>query len=173
MNFKLGTIFFSLLIVFTISFVGCGYKLREISQGLSGQTISVFFQNNAFNLSFVNQLKLQGGVKKIYFNKISEESDISINILEHETTRYSVALGTGARTKEARLEYFLKISLSKQGDEKELILEIRDESNYPFDESKILAIEEIEKRLNENFFSNAISRINFSLLDLRYEDTPN
>ena len=35
------------------------------------------------------------------------------------------------------------------------------------------AIEEIEKRLNENFFSNAISRINFSLLDLRYEDTPN
>ena len=98
---------------------------------------------------------------------------ISINILEHETTRYSVALGTGARTKEARLEYFLKISLNKQGDEKELILEIRDESNYPFDESKILAIEEIEKRLNENFFSNAISRINFSLLDLRYEDTPN
>ena len=99
MIFKLGTIFFSLLIFFTLSFVGCGYKLREISQGLSGQTISVFFQNNSFNLSFINQLHLQGGVKKIYFNQISEESDISINILEHKTTRYSVALGTGARTK--------------------------------------------------------------------------
>ena len=82
MNFKLGTIFFSLLIVFTISFVGCGYKLREISQGLSGQTISVFFQNNAFNLSFVNQLKLQGGVKKIYFNQIFKVTEIpSIKLL--------------------------------------------------------------------------------------------
>ena len=70
MNSKLGTIFFPLLIFFIVSFVGCGYKLREISQGLSGQTISVFFQNNAFNLSFVNQLNLQGGVKKIYFNQI-------------------------------------------------------------------------------------------------------
>ena len=112
-------------------------------------------------------------LRKFISIKFLRNADISINILEHKTTRYSVALGTGARTKEARIEYFLKISLSKQDNEKELILEIRDESNYPFDESKILAIEEIEKRLNENFFSNAISRINFSLLDLRYEDTPN
>lgn len=172
MNPKSIKIFFSLLIVFIIFSSGCGYKLRESSQGISGQTISLSFENSPINLNFANQLRSQGGANKIYFNQVYENSDIFIKILEHRTTRYSAALGTGARTKEARLEYFLKISLSKKNLDEEVILEIGDDSNYSFDESKILAIEEIEKRLNENFFSNAINKINFSLLGLRYEDTP-
>ena len=36
--------------------------------------------------------------------------------------------------------------------------------------NKIYTIEEIEKRIKENFFANAISRINFVVLNLRNED---
>jgi hypothetical protein len=49
-------------------------------------------------------------------------------------------------------------------------LEFKDSSYYSFDESRILAIEEVEKRLRENFFKNAIKRINFSLLNLLNEN---
>ena len=53
--------------------------------------------------------------------------------------------------------------------QEEIVLEIKDSSNYSFDESRILAIEEVEKRLKENFFTNSINRINFSLINLLNE----
>ena len=51
-----------------------------------------------------------------------------------------------------------------------MILEIKDSANYSFDESRILAIEEIEKQLKREFLRKAIGRINFSLLSNFYED---
>ena len=53
--------------------------------------------------------------------------------------------------------------------EEKIVVEIRDSSNYSFDESKILAIEEIEKQIKENFFTNAINRINFTALNFNNE----
>ena len=148
---------------------GCNYKLRDSYQGLNNKIVTISYENDPLNLSFINTFQKQGGTKKLYLNEIGEDSDLSMQILEHEVTRYSAALGTGARTKEARMEYVLIISFTLKGKKEEIVLEIKDSSNYSFDESRILAIEEVEKRLKENFFTNSINRINFSLRNLLNE----
>ena len=99
------------------------------------------------NQDFVRTLQRQSGLKKLYLNKEAEDTDLEIKILEHTITRYSSALGAGARTKEARMEYHLKISLTPKKREDNFLLEFKDNSYYSFDESRILAIEEVENRL--------------------------
>ena len=148
---------------------GCDYKLRSSFQGLNDLVVSIYFNENSLNQDFATTLKQESGLKKLYLNKEAENADLEIKILEHAITRYSSALGAGARTKEARLEYHLKISLTLRGEKDNFLLEFKDNSYYSFDESRILAIEEVENRLKENFFKNALKRINFSLLNILNE----
>ena len=159
------------LVFLIISFflVGCDYKLRSSYQGLNDLVVSIYFEENNMNQDFVSTLQRQSGLKKLYLNKEAEDTDLEIKILEHAIIRYSSALGAGARTKEARMEYHLKISLTPKTKEDNFLLEFKDNSYYSFDESRILAIEEVENRLKENFFKNALKRINFSLLNLLNE----
>ena len=159
------------LVFLIISFfiAGCDYKLRSSYQGLNDLVVSIYFEENNMNQDFVSTLQRQSGLKKLYLNKEVEDTDLEIKILEHTITRYSSALGAGARTKEARMEYHLKISLTPKKREENFLLEFKDNSYYSFDESRILAIEEVENRLKENFFKNALKRINFSLLNLLNE----
>ena len=159
------------LVFLIISFfiAGCDYKLRSSYQGLNDLVVSIYFEENNMNQDFVSTLQRQSGLKKLYLNKEVEDTDLKIKILEHTITRYSSALGAGARTKEARMEYHLKISLTPKKREENFLLEFKDNSYYSFDESRILAIEEVENRLKENFFKNALKRINFSLLNLLNE----
>ena len=159
------------LVFLIISFfiAGCDYKLRSSYQGLNDLIVSIYFEENNMNQDFVSTLQRQSGLKKLYLNKEAEDTDLEIKILEHTITRYSSALGAGARTKEARMEYHLKISLTPKKREENFLLEFKDNSYYSFDESRILAIEEVENRLKENFFKNALKRINFSLLNLLNE----
>ena len=156
------------LVFLIISFfiAGCDYKLRSSYQGLNDLVVSIYFEENNMNQDFVSTLQRQSGLKKLYLNKEVEDTDLEIKILEHTITRYSSALGAGARTKEARMEYHLKISLTPKKREENFLLEFKDNSYYSFDESRILAIEEVENRLKENFFKNALKRINFSLLNI-------
>ena len=148
---------------------GCDYKLRSSFQGLNDLVVSIYFNENSLNQDFATTLKQESGLKKLHLNKEAENTDLEIKILEHAITRYSSALGAGARTKEARLEYHLKISLTLRGEKDNFLLEFKDNSYYSFDESRILAIEEVENRLKENFFKNALKRINFSLLNILNE----
>ena len=159
------------LVFLIISFfiAGCDYKLRSSYQGLNDLVVSIYFEENNMNQDFVSTLQRQSGLKKLYLNKEAEDTDLEKKILEHTITRYSSALGAGARTKEARMEYHLKISLTPKKREENFLLEFKDNSYYSFDESRILAIEEVENRLKENFFKNALKRINFSLLNLLNE----
>ena len=159
------------LVFLIISFfiAGCDYKLRSSYQGLNDLVVSIYFEENNMNQDFVSTLQRQSGLKKLYLNKEAEDTDLEIKILEHKITRYSSAMGAGARTKEARMEYHLKISLTPKKREDNFLLEFKDNSYYSFDESRILAIEEVENRLKENFFKNALKRINFSLLNLLNE----
>ena len=159
------------LVFLIISFflVGCDYKLRSSYQGLNDLVVTIYFEENIMNQDFVSVLQRQSGLKKLHLNKEAEDSDLEIKILEHTITRFSSALGAGARTKEARMEYYLKIYLTPAGKKDNFLLEFKDNSYYSFDESRILAIEEVENRLKENFFKNALKRINFSLLNLLNE----
>ena len=156
------------LVFLIISFfvAGCDYKLRSSYQGLNDLVVSLYFEENNMNQDFVSILQRQSGLKKLYLNKKAEDTDLEMKILNHTITRYSSALGAGARTKEARMEYHLKISLTPKGRKDNFLLEFKDNSYYSFDESRILAIEEVENRLKENFFKNALKRINFSLLNI-------
>ena len=156
------------LVFLIISFfvAGCDYKLRSSYQGLNDLVVSLYFEENNVNQDFVSILQRQSGLKKLYLNKKAEDTDLEMKILNHTITRYSSALGAGARTKEARMEYHLKISLTPKGRKDNFLLEFKDNSYYSFDESRILAIEEVENRLKENFFKNALKRINFSLLNI-------
>ena len=159
------------LVFLIISFfiAGCDYKLRSSYQGLNDLVVSIYFEENNMNQDFVSTLQRQSGLKKLYLNKKAEDTDLEMKILNHTITRYSSALGAGARTKEARMEYHLKISLTPKGRKDNFLLEFKDNSYYSFDESRILAIEEVENRLKENFFKNALKRINFSLLNILNE----
>lgn len=159
-----------IFLVASLFLSGCDYKLRDSYQGLNNLVVSVSFDENNINKDFIIALERQAGLKKIYLNRVEEDSDLKIKILDHKIIRYSSALGAGARTKEARMEYLLKMSLNLKGKKDNLVLEFKDSSYYSFDESRILAIEEVEKRLRENFFKNAIKRINFSLLNLLNEN---
>ena len=156
-------------LIFSLFIVGCDYKLRSSFQGLNDLVVSIYFNENSLNQDFATALKQESGLKKLHLNKEAENTDLEIKILEHAITRYSSALGAGARTKEARLEYHLKISLTLRGEKDNFLLEFKDNSYYSFDESRILAIEEVENRLKENFFKNALKRINFSLLNILNE----
>ena len=158
-----------LFLIISFFIAGCDYKLRSSYQGLNDLIVSIYFEENNMNQDFVSTLQRQSGLKKLYLNKEAEDTDLEIKILEHTITRYSSALGAGARTKEARMEYHLKISLTPKKREENFLLEFKDNSYYSFDESRILAIEEVENRLKENFFKNALKRINFSLLNLLNE----
>ena len=95
------------LVFLIISFfiAGCDYKLRSSYQGLNDLVVSIYFEENNMNQDFVSTLQRQSGLKKLYLNKEAEDTDLEIKILEHTITRYSSALGAGARTKEARMEY--------------------------------------------------------------------
>ena len=163
-------LFFYALVSCVILSLGCSYKLRNNLPDFLNQTIAISIENNPLNLNFVNSLKKENLFKKVIVNQNFEDADLSIKILEHKITRFSAAIGVGARTREARLEYYLKISINKKKQKEDQILEIRDSSVYSFDESRILAIEEIEERLKENFFKNALNRINFFLWKLPNED---
>ena len=156
-------------LIISLFIAGCDYKLRSSFQGLNDLVVSIYFNENSLNQEFATTLKQESGLKKLHLNKEAEKTDLKIKILEHTITRYSSALGAGARTKEARLEYYLKISLTPRGKKDNFLLEFKDNSYYSFDESRILAIEEVENRLKENFFKNALKRINFSLLNLLNE----
>ena len=156
-------------LIISLFIAGCDYKLRSSFQGLNDLVVSIYFNENSLNQDFATTLKQESGLKKLYLNKEAENADLEIKILEHAITRYSSALGAGARTKEARLEYHLKISLTLRGEKDNFLLEFKDNSYYSFDESRILAIEEVENRLKENFFKNALKRINFSLLNILNE----
>ena len=155
-------------LIISLFLAGCDYKLRSSFQGLNDLVVSIYFDENTLNQEFATTLKQESGLKKLHLNE-EGNSDLEIKILEHTITRYSSALGAGARTKEARLEYYLKISLTPRGGKDNFLLEFKDNSYYSFDESRILAIEEVENRLRENFFKNALKRINFSLLNLLNE----
>ena len=123
------------LVFLIISFfiAGCDYKLRSSYQGLNDLIVNIYFEENNMNQDFVSTLQRQSGLKKLYLNKEAEDTDLEIKILEHTITRYSSALGAGARTKEARMEYHLKISLTPKKREENFLLEFKDNSYYSFD----------------------------------------
>ncbi|MEC7910953.1 MAG: hypothetical protein VYC46_04560, partial [Pseudomonadota bacterium] len=104
---------------------------------------------------------------KVYLNNIADDSEVIIKIIKHNITRYSAALGSGARTKEARLEYLLEISLKLKNSDKDMKYQIRNNKSYSFNESNILALEQEEEEITSDFINFALNEIKSLSLRLR------
>ena len=151
------------LILFLIS---CGYSLRTNSDLNQNVTYSIFFSESFLNSKLIDSLKLSNK-NKVHLNNITNDSDVIIKIINHNITRYSAALGSGARTKEARLEYLLEISLKLKNSDKDMKYQIRNNKSYSFNESNILALEQEEEEITSDFINFALNEIKSLSLRLR------
>jgi len=151
------------LILFLIS---CGYSLRTNSDLNQNVTYSIFFSESFLNSKLIDALKVSNK-NKVYLNNIADDSEVIIKIIKHNITRYSAALGSGARTKEARLEYLLEISLKLKNSDKDMKYQIRNNKSYSFNESNILALEQEEEEITADFINFALNEIKSLSLRLR------
>ena len=104
------------------------------------------------------EFQLTFNQNEVFLNKKVQNSDLVIQILDHSLIRHSAALGSGARTKEARFEYLLNLSFTYKNSKKEF-RKIKNSKNYTFDESRILAVEEEEKQIRKDFITQAVERL--------------
>ena len=151
------------LILFLIS---CGYSLRTNSDLNQNVTYSIFFSESFLNSKLIDALKVSNK-NKVYLNNMADDSEVIIKIIKHNITRYSAALGSGARTKEARLEYLLEISLKLKNSDKDMKYQIRNNKSYSFNESNILALEQEEEEITSDFINFALNEIKSLSLRLR------
>ena len=151
------------LILFLIS---CGYSLRTNSDLNQNVTYSIFFSESFLNSKLIDALKVSNK-NKVYLNNIADDSEVIIKIIKHNITRYSAALGSGARTKEARLEYLLEISLKLRNSNKDTEYQIRNNKSYSFNESNILALEQEEEEITSDFINFALNNIKSLSLRLK------
>ncbi len=139
-------------------FLSCGYNLRTSIDLNQDFNYSVLYSENYLNNKLIDSLRLSNP-NKTYLNDIREDSEVIIKIINHSLTRYSAALGSGARTKEARLEYLLEISLKLRSSNKEMEYQIRNSKNYSFNESNILSIEQEEEQITTDFINFSLNKI--------------
>ena len=160
MKFSLKFIFYCfVLTLFLLS--SCGYSLRESSSELLQQDLVLISDNSDLNLELISQLKAKGN--KIFRAKnIENENGLIIRIKFHELNKFSGAIGAGARTTQARLDYAISYELSSK---KKIIIEhIYESTKYlSFNQSDLLSMEREEKILIKNFINDGIKNMEFLL----------
>ena len=147
------------IVLFLLS--SCGYSLREDSSELSQQDLVLISDNSDLNLELISQLKAKDN--KIFRTKnIENENGLIIRIKLHELAKFSGAIGAGARTTQARLDYKISYELSNK---KEIIIEnIYESTKYlSFNQSDLLSMEREEKILVKNFINDGIKNMEFLL----------
>ena len=156
--------------LFTVLFLlsSCGYSLRENSNELSQQDLIFISDNSDLNLELINQLKLKDNT--IFRTKnIENDIGIIIKIKVHELNKFSGAIGAGARTTQARLDYVISYELTNK---KKIIIENTFKStNYlSFNQSDLLSMQREEEILVKNFINDAIKNMEFLLALNNNED---
>ena len=160
MKFSLKFIFYCfVLTLFLLS--SCGYSLRESSSELLQQDLVLISDNSDLNLELISQLKAKGN-KVFRAKNLENENDLIIRIKFHELNKFSGAIGAGARTTQARLDYAISYELSSK---KKIIIEhIYESTKYlSFNQSDLLSMEREEKILVKNFINDGIKNMEFLL----------
>ena len=104
---------FSCLFIALFLLSSCSYSLRESSSELLQQDLVLISDNSDLNLELISQLKAKGN--KIFRAKnIENENGLIIRIKFHELNKFSGAIGAGARTTQARLDYAISYELSSK-----------------------------------------------------------
>ena len=139
----------------------CGYSLRDSSSELLQQDLVLISDNSDLNLELISQLKAKGN-KVFRAKNIENENGLIIRIKFHELNKFSGAIGAGARTTQARLDYVISYELSSK---KKIIIEnIYESTKYlSFNQSDLLSMEREEKILVKNFINDGIKNMEFLL----------
>tara|TARA_Y100000766_G_C18656906_1_gene483225 strand:+ start:111 stop:614 length:504 start_codon:yes stop_codon:yes gene_type:complete len=146
----------------------CGYSLRESSSELLQQDLVLISDNSDLNLELISQLKAKGN-KVFRAKNIENENGLIIKIKFHELNKFSGAIGAGARTTQARLDYVISYELSSK---KKIIIEhIYESTKYlSFNQSDLLSMEREEKILEKNFINDGIKNMEFLLASKNNEN---
>lgn len=153
------------LIVLAVALIiyGCGYELRTQSKLFSGIKIDLITTDSELDQELGRQLSLSNIV-------ISEEaqSDLVLEIKEHKIDRYVGSVGSGARTTQVRLDYYIDYEVTIKNSKK-FINQFNDSKFIDFNQSNILAFEEEIKITKENFIERAIKNMEFLLASQKNE----
>ena len=159
---------FSYLFIALFLLSSCGYSLRESSSELSKQDLVFISDNSDLNLELISQLKAKDN--KVFRTKnVENENGIIIRIKFHSLNQFSGAIGAGARTTQARLDYTISYELTNK---KKIIIEnIYKSTKYlSFNQSDLLSMEREEKILVKSFINDGIKNIEFLLASKNNED---
>ena len=159
---------FSCLFIALFLLSSCGYSLRDSSSELSQQDLVLLSDNSDLNLELISQLKAKNN--KIFKTKnIENENGLIIRIKFHELNKFSGAIGAGARTTQARLDYTISYEIFNK---KKFIIDKNYKSTkyLSFNQSDLLAMEREEKILIKNFISDGIKNMEFLLASKNNED---
>ena len=154
------------IVLFLLS--SCGYSLRESSSELSKQDLVFISDNSDLNLELISQLKAKDN--KVFRTKnVENENAIIIRIKFHTLNKFSGAIGAGARTTQARLDYTISYELTNK---KKIIIEnIYKSTKYlSVNQSDLLSMEREEKILVKSFINDGIKNIEFLLASKNNED---
>ena len=146
-----------------IEFLIHSYELRTQSKLLSGIKIDLITTDSELDQELGRQLSLSNIV-------ISEEaqSDLVLEIKEHKIDRYVGSVGSGARTTQVRLDYYIDYEVTIKNSKK-FINQFYDSRFIDFNQSNILAFEEEIKITKENFIERAIKNMEFLLASQKNE----
>ena len=158
--------FYFFIILFFLS--SCGYSLRESSSDLSKQDLIVISDNSDLNLELISQLKAKANTV-LRTKNIENNNGLIIKIKLHEINKFSGAIGAGARTTQARLDYAISYELSNKN--RVIIENIFKSTKYlGFNQSDLLSMEREEKILEKNFINDGIKNMEFLLALKKNED---
>ena len=161
-------IIFSCLFTALFLLSSCGYSLRESSNELSRKDLILISDNSDLNLELITQLKAKDNT--IFRTKnIENDNGLIIKIKLHELNKFSGAIGAGARTTQARLDYVISYELTNK---KKIIIENTfNSTNYlSFNQSDLLSMEREEEILVKNFINDGIKNMEFFLALNNNED---
>jgi len=159
---------FSCLFIALFLISSCGYSLRENSSDLSQQDLVLISDNSTLNLELISQLRAKDN-KIFRIKNIENENGLIIKIKLHELNKFSGAIGAGARTTQARLDYTISYELTNN---KKIIFEnIYKSTKYlSFSQSDLLSMEREEKVLVKSFINDGIKNMEFLLASKNNED---
>jgi|TARA_B110000438_G_scaffold225795_1_gene219921 outer membrane lipopolysaccharide assembly protein LptE/RlpB len=135
----------------------CGYTLRDEISLFSGKKIGVIAEQSSLNRELIGILKKTNFVNRIS-NIDSVDYDLIINVLDHKVSKYSAAMGSGARVREARIDYFIKLSIKKKDAEEE-IYKVESTRFLEYSDSNILSNESEEDQIISNIMGLSLQRI--------------
>jgi len=161
-------IFFLYFFIILFLLSSCGYSLRENSSELSKQDLVVISDNSDLNLELISQLKAKDNMV-LRIKNIENDNGLIIKIKFHELNKFSGAVGAGARTTQARIDYAISYELSNK---KKIIIEniFKSTKYLSFNQSDLLSMEREEKILVKNFINDGIKNMEFLLALKNNED---